>query len=129
MNAALVGNEDIKPIASDGWEEGKTLVFRSGWIAKEPGKSLVFELRAKSIGVIYKKYNTNDMGRAEIRVDDGAPVLLEGHFPCYWGGYAHSQIIADDLPDEPHKVVIRFLEEHDPESSGKEFMVCGLLLA
>ena len=69
------------------------------------------------------------MGRAEVRVDDLTPVLLEGHFPCPWGGYACAEIIANNPECKVHKVEIKFVNEHSPDSTGEEFMVCGLLIA
>jgi lysophospholipase L1-like esterase len=129
VGASILGHLDLKPAACDGWEEGRTLYPRAGWIAGKAGGTIAFDLRARSVGVIYKKFNTNDMGRAEARIDGGPPILLEGHFPCYWGGYAHAEILASDLADAPHRLEITFLEEHDPESTGTQFMICGLMVA
>jgi hypothetical protein len=106
-NTCILYSNMIKPVTTGDWLESDTLVFSPGWKAQNTTyEPMILELEGRSIGVIYKKFNTG-MGRAEIQIDDRPPVLLEGHFPCYWGGYAHGEIIANDLKSGKHVLKIK----------------------
>ena len=128
-HAVLLTGDDIAPVSNGGWTKGETMRFSPGWVADHPGQSLVFEMEAANIGIVYEKMNDNQMGRAEVRVDDLPPTVLEGHFPATWGGYPAGELVATGLKKGTHKVKITFLEEHDPNSTGKQFKICALLAA
>lgn len=90
---------------------------------------MIFEIYAQSIGIMYKKFNTCNMGRAKIQVDSLPPQILEGYLECDWGGYPHSEVVASHLAYSKYRVEINFLDDSHANSIGKEFMICGILKA
>ncbi|MBB6670756.1 SGNH/GDSL hydrolase family protein [Cohnella nanjingensis] len=128
-HAALLTGDDIAPVSNSGWTKGKTMRFSPGWVADQAGQSIVFDIDAVHIGIVYEKSNNNQMGRAEVQVDDLPPSVLEGHYPASWGGYPAGELVASGLKKGTHKVKITFLAEHDPNSTGKQFKICALLAA
>lgn len=128
-NGKILTSNDIEPEICSGWEKGNTHVFSPGWVTHTRNAVIEFDIDAANIGLIYRKYNSGKMGRAAVKVDDREPVILEAHFPCYWGGPAWGQPIALNLGNGKHKLQIKFLDEHSEGSTGEEFMVCALLTA
>ena len=128
--AAILNNGLMEPVAYGSWCAAvQTASFRSGWVANGGFEPMIFEVECCNIGIIYKKFNTHDMGRVEVRIDDQPGKLLDGHFEADWGGYAHGEIVADHLCKGKHKVEIRLCENSHPDSTGREFMICGLLVS
>ncbi|MCX6991929.1 MAG: SGNH/GDSL hydrolase family protein [Kiritimatiellaeota bacterium] len=128
-NARILYSNTIEPVTYGDWAESVTAFFSPGWKAQNKTYApMIMEIEARSIGVIYKKFNVG-MGRAEVQIDDRPPVLLEGHFPCHWGGYPHGEIIAHDLKPGKHLLKIRKFKQPHPESTGNEFELSGILVA
>ena len=130
MNASILNNTLIEPVTYGSWCTAvQTPQFRAGWAANGGFDPLIFEVEGKNIGIIYKKYNTCDMGRVEVRIDDQTLKLLDGHFEADWGGYAHGEILAENLSKGKHKVEIKLCKDSHPDSKGREFVICGFMVS
>ena len=129
-HAQILGGESIIPEAMGSWGICRqTMVLQPGWVANGGSMPLVLQVQARNIGIVYKKYNSGDMGRAEVKVDDLPPIILDGHFPAEWGGYACAEILAEDLREGLHRVEITLCRDSNPESNGREFMICGIMVS
>jgi lysophospholipase L1-like esterase len=127
-NASILNSDLIKPVSMGNWRpETDTLIFKSGWVSSGGYNPIVFEVESKNIGIIYKRFNTKDMGRAELRIDDLPPKFLEGYFDVYWGGFAYGEIFAEGLSEGKHRLEVKLCEDSSSDRKGTEFMICGLM--
>ena len=121
-HTALFEACDLKPVKNDGWtldEKGKC------WRSDKPGSVIEFGIEGSTIYSMHFIIR-KAMGKARARVDDCAPVTLNGWFDQTWGGYRCSTVLAKDLKPGPHRVRVELLEEKSPQSKGREFQILGL---
>lgn len=68
-------------------QSGLTDVFKHGWVAREPGAAIVFEIEASEIAVQYRKSVKKPALSARVVLDgkQSESVLLDGNFEQDWG--------------------------------------------
>ena len=128
-DASILYSNQIEPISMGDWDIARnTLVFGPGWIARGCERPLIMDVNARSIGIIYKRKNTGEMGRVEIKVDGIVTAILDGHIPPSWGEHAYGEIVAGNLSEGRHRIEIRLCEKSHSESRGREFMISGVMI-
>jgi lysophospholipase L1-like esterase len=114
----------------EGLNQGWTVfdgAYGKAWQADEPGSELELTVPGRTVSLLYRKRKA-DLGRVEVRVDDGEPQVLEGFFPQDWGGgYTPCQIVAHELAPGPHRLRIRLLPERHADSGGHRFEVHAVM--
>jgi len=119
---SLANADQVTPVANQGWQPGDMWPFGRTWDATEPGSVLEFEVEGTCISVAFWRVK-GDMGLARARVDDAAPVDLQGWFEADWGGYSHYQTVARDLAPGKHRLRIEVLPEKAEQSNGHKFVL------
>ncbi len=113
---------------NEGWKAVDEGPFGKAWRADSAGAVFDFTFSGSSVSLAYYKLKAA-MGRAEARVDDGPPIMLEGWFNADWGGYTSYQLVARDLPPGRHLLSVKVLEESHAESPGHAFRIDAVLEA
>lgn len=121
-HTALFEAPDLKPLNNTGWTlDAKT----QGWRSDEPGSVIAFEVDGTAILSMHHVIK-RAMGKAQVQVDGGAPVILDGWFSGTWGGYRSTNLLAKDLKPGKHVVRIELLAEKNSGSDGHAFTLYGL---
>ena len=125
----LLERDTFQPGEHDGWEEtpgaeSQNYWFRRRWFASRPGSTMRFAFEGTSLWISYLGIQ-GVAGRVSVRVDDGAPVMLEGYFPHDWADPKQLWVPAvSGLAQGKHQAVVTLLDEHDPRG-GTEFYFCA----
>lgn len=93
MQPAASDSDMIRQISVKGFlkdetsQSGLTDVFKHGWVAREPGAAIVFEIEASEIAVQYRKSVKKPALSARVVLDgrQSESVLLDGNFEQDWG--------------------------------------------
>ncbi len=126
---AMLGPENLTPKRIEGFGSGeRSWAFGPVWEADRPGSVLELPVEGTTVGIIYYRV-MGPMGMAEVTVDGGPPVKLDGWFDQTWGGYDACQFVARGLKPGKHVLTIRLLEEKSPRSEGHKFRVVRVLCA
>lgn len=127
-NAAMLDFSDTK--SSSGWRrENKKWAgqFDHIAVADTPGATLALEFTGTVLGIFYVL--GPDSGAFEYRVDGGAWKKCDPFDQWARGGYrAHSRLLETDLKPGRHRLELRTLAEHHPDSRGTTTRL-GYLLA
>jgi len=119
---ALFEAPDLKPLGNTGWTfDAKA----KGWHSSAPGSVITFEVDGTAIFSMHHVIK-RAMGKAQVQVDGGAPVILDGWFSGTWGGYRSTNLLAKGLTPGKHVVRIELLKEKNPGSDGHAFTLYGL---
>jgi hypothetical protein len=121
----------IQPIVNQGWKTTETRdypVVGIGWSAETPQSKLEFEVEGTIISVIFYRVR-KDMGIADVRVDDGSAIKMDGWFDQTWGGYLVYQLVAKKLSQGKQKLQITLLPQKAEQSNGNHFQLCAILVA
>lgn len=125
QKGVLYNSSNLIPATYGGWRTDNAIALSRGWKTTETGNPIVFEVYGKSVGILYKKFNTDNMGKVAVRVDGGTPVILDGYYPCDWGGYAHGEIITTSTKTKKHMLEVELIEE----SEDKEFVILAIMVS
>lgn len=117
-------NSTLVPETSTGWVNSGT-----GWMAKNPGDEIVFEVEGNSIAVLFSKHNNTQWGAAEMWVDDYPHKTFEAYWTQTWGPATVFGMVQDQLPDGKHKLHIKISESLPAGSSGHTFYLLNVLKA
>ena len=128
QRATFLSADNAQPVVNKGWTTQQDWPFGQSWATKEAGSTIEFDVEATCISIAHFKVK-GPMGRAEVQIDDLAPVVLEGWFDADWGGYSHFVNIARDLPFRKHHIKIRVLDDKAEASTGYEFRIQAIMLA
>lgn len=120
----LYSNSSIVPSANKGWE-----VNNSGWIGHNPDDEISFIVDGNAISITYTQYNTSNLGQAEVWVDNGTHVTLDGHFNENWGPAVRFALIAEGLADGDHTLHIKITGNNSSGSTGHDFQLLNVLKA
>ncbi len=117
-----------KPTRNEGWQVVNEGPFGKAWQADSAGAFFEFPFSGSAVSLAYYRLK-GDMGRAEVRVDYGPPVPLEGWFNADWGGYTACQLIARGLAPGQHQLRVTVLDGAHPQSQGNTFRIDAVLEA
>lgn len=99
--------------------------FKDGWGVREGSDSLVFEVEAQNLGILYLELISGKGAKAEILVNDEVVKTIDANFPNGWGNYAESVEVYQSDKIEKLKVEIRPID--DEEST--VFTVLGIMVS
>jgi len=120
---------NLQPKRNEGWITAVSDPrFGPLWSATRPGSVLEFEVEGTVVSMIYRVVKA-EMGMAEVQLDDGPTVKLNGWFKETWGTWNACQELGRDLSPGKHKVRITVLNEKDPASAGHRFDVQAIMVA
>lgn len=130
INGAILNNITLIPeeiIGFENYDEGFQ-VFQNAW--KFSGNhnkkgSLIFEIEAKNVILLYKKSVSKDSGKFIIKVNGLGKAFIDTYFIDGWGDYAETEIL--ELNNEIKKYIIE-IEVYEEELS-KEITILGILVS
>ena len=103
--------------------------FKNGWIGKEAGDGIYFEVEASCIAVQYRKTINRPAVRAELILDGDTAhkIMLDGNFDEDWGDCLYLESVLHHGTNKKHTIEIVVLEN---EEKGKTpFYLMALIIA
>lgn len=130
-NAAYLNRHTLHPVSSSFTEDTRSKadvrdVFKDGWFSG-PGGHIAFETEAAHIGVLYRKSVCRPACRAELTIDDHAPILLDGNFEKDWGDCPYLQPVMQAKTRKKRRIALRVLE--DTAALQTPFYLAGLVVS
>ncbi|MCX7987174.1 MAG: SGNH/GDSL hydrolase family protein [Bacteroidales bacterium] len=123
-NTYMYTNTTLVPVVSTGWEQSG-----SGWVAKNAGDEIVFEIEGNSIAVLFSKHNNAQWGSAEMWVEGYPKKTFDAYWTQTWGPATVFGLVQDQLPNGKHKLHIKITETMPAGSSGHTFYLLNVLKA
>jgi lysophospholipase L1-like esterase len=117
----LIDRDDLKSAATDGWIYDHAAQCLT---SHTPGSAITFEVSGTAIFTQFFRLR-GGFGRAQLQVDAGTPIVLDGWFSGTWGGYIDTNV-ARDLKPGKHTIRIELLDQKDGLSTGHEFHIIGI---
>lgn len=130
MTLTRYNNTNITPymqgfVADTREQNGITDVFKRGFIAKNEGDSITFEVTGGNISIQYKKTNALGAPKAVAIIDGNEEkgIELDGDFVNGWGDWLYLHDLLVDGENVTHSVEIRITQ-----SGEKEFNLVSILV-
>ena len=103
--------------------------FKNGWIGKEAGDRITFEIEASCIAVQYRKTIRRPARRAQLILDGNQtqPVMLDGNFDEDWGDCLYLEPVLHHGEYGRHTVEIRVIPDEYEEA--EPFYLMALITA
>lgn len=126
MDAGILYADDIEPLQWGSFEKADVNTrFPQNWYTETGEESIIFEVEAANIGIMYQKMVNAGGGRYEVYVDGERVATLNADFVDGWGDYSESSEIYTSSEKAMHTVEIR--KEEGSEKS--VFALLGLLVS
>ncbi len=103
-------------VADETPQEHITQCFRRGFTAWNTGDSITFRVRGRCIGVQYRKSVVKPTPIAQITVDDGPAMTLDGNFQETWGDCLWLDTVAEGLTPGEHTVCVTVTQTHENDA-------------
>lgn len=93
-------------------QNGCSDCFKNGWIGEKIGDRIVFQIKAKSIAIQYRKTIKKPSNIAKVTIDnnESSSVILDGNFEENWGDCLYLQQIFLSETREEHSVEIEVIQ-------------------
>lgn len=117
-------NYDLVPLTNSCWT-----TTGNGWKASETGSEISFKIDGNAISIMYSRHNTNNRGRAEVWVDDAAPVVLDAYWTETWGPAAVFSLLGENYTDGEHVLHLKVIDVTSAGSEGHLFELLNVLKA
>lgn len=93
--------------------------FKNGWIGKDVGDKILFEVEASCIAVQYRKTIQRPAMRAKLVLDGDAEhsILLDGNFDEDWGDCLYLEPILHHGENQKHTIEIEILEDETGQAT------------
>lgn len=103
--------------------------FKNGWIGKNSGDLILFEVEASCIAVQYRKTIHKPALKAELVLDGDTknPILLDGNFDEDWGDCLYLKPVLHHGELKTHTVEIKILETETKDAT--PFYLMSLIIA
>lgn len=103
--------------------------FKNGWIGKQAGDKITFDIEASCIAVQYRKTISKPAVRAKLVLDgdEENSILLDGNFDEDWGDCLYLETVLHHGEDKKHKIEIVVME--DETRNATPFYLMALIVA
>lgn len=126
MEAGILFADDIEPVQWGSFERADVNTrFPQNWYTETGEESIIFEVEAANIGIMYQKMVNAGGGRYEVYVDGEKVATLNADFIDGWGDYSETGEVYTSSEKAMHTVEIR--KEEGSENS--VFALLGLLIS
>lgn len=126
MNGIILNNANCEPVQYGSFEKADiSYQFPGNWTTKSGDESIIFEVEAANIGIMYYKTVDGLSGTYHVFVDGSLKGTLNGNFTGGWGNYTESVQIFSGTAKEKHTVEIK----KSASSSGSAMSIIGLLVS
>jgi len=125
-NATIWDSEDLEPLQMGAFEKSSTYErFGHSWTSQGGEESIILEVEAMNIGVLYYRTIDGLSGQYEVFVDGEYIMTLDADFSGGWGNCVSAMEIYSSKEIKTHTVEIK----KSAESTGDVFTLLGLLIA
>lgn len=97
-------------------QEHITQCFRRGFTAWHQGDSITFRVQGRCIAVQYRKSVIQPTPIAQITVDGGRAITLDGNFRETWGDCLWLDTVAEGLESGEHTVCVTVTQTHENDA-------------
>jgi lysophospholipase L1-like esterase len=125
-NASIMDNVIIEPIQMGSFKKGNIFDrFNNNWFTDSGEESIVFEVTAKNIGIMYYKTTNGTGGQYEVYIDGEYSGKLDADFSGGWGNHAETAEVYSSKEAAAHTIEIK----KSDTSTGAFFGLLGLLIS
>lgn len=125
-NATIMDSETIEPIQMGSFEKSNIYDrFNNNWSTDSGEESIIFEVKAKNIGIMYYKTTKGTGGQYEVYIDGEYNRILDADFSGGWGNYAETVELYSSKEADTHTIEIK----KSDTSTGDFFGILGLLIS
>lgn len=125
-NSFILDSESIEPRQMGSFKKGNIFYrFNNNWYTDSGDESIIFEVTARNIGIMYYKTTDGTGGQYEVYIDGEYSSTLDADFTGGWGNYAESTEVYSSMETAVHTIEIR----KSAGSTGDFFAVLGLLIS
>lgn len=128
LEATILNTQKIEPIEWGSFTAADVdSRFPGNWVTETGEESIVFEVEAANIGIMYRKMINGTGGQYEVYVDGVNVMTLDADFSGGWGNYQETtEVFADPNGSRQlHRLEIKKKEG----STGDAFALLGLLIS
>lgn len=126
MDAVILNADDVEPIQWGSFETADiNSRFPGNWYTETGEESLIFEVEAANVGIMYQKMVNKNGGEYEIYIDGQNVTTLNADFVNSWGDYSETVEVYTSDERTVHTIEIRKKEG----SVGSVFALLGLLIS
>ena len=124
-DARIANSESIAPTENeDFYDSDKMPQFKGGWTSDVGGR-LVFEVEARSFGIMFYRTTDGKSGKYDVLVDGERKSTVDGDFTGGWGNFADTKQVFSGGEAAPHTIEIRPAEG----SEDKGITILGLMIS
>lgn len=126
IEGTFYDHSNITPVEIASYEIGSGVwKFPNNWISKTGEGSIVFEVEAMNVGILFQRTTNGLSGQFEVYVDGEYCRTLDGNFKDGWGDFSESiEVFRSD-----EKKVRRIEIKKASDSIGDQFNLIGLLIS
>lgn len=99
--------------------------YKNNWSTKDGSESIIFQLEAKNIGIMFYRTTDGKTGSYDVYIDGEYTNTLNGDFTGGWGNYAETIEVYRSKEKKIHTIEIRKSENSESE----EFHILSLLVS
>jgi len=126
IDATILDNTNIEPTSYGSFEKVKVFDrFPNDWATTTGVESIVFEVEAQNIGIMYYKSVDGKHGQYDVYIDGQFAWKLDSNFAGGWGNYADTVEVFRSDEKKKHTIEIK----KSDDSTGDLFAVLGLLIS
>ena len=128
MEGRVLGASDLTPVSAGSFthtQSGWYFPYDDYWYTETGEESIVFEIEAANIGILYQRDVDDAFGQYDVYIDGEHVRTLNGCFVNGWG----NSMEAEELYTSGEKTLHRVEVRRNPESAGDKFTVIAWLVS
>lgn len=126
INGTILNSNNFEPIKYGSFEKADiSYQFPSNWTTSSGEDSIIFEVEASNIGIMYYKTVDGLSGTYHVFIDGKLKGTLNGDFSGGWGNFTESIEVFKGNNKEKHKIEIKKVDS----SKGNLISIIGLLVS
>lgn len=123
----LYDNTNLTPTEMESYTLGTTFDrYKNGWKTADGSGSLVFDIEARNVGIIFYKVTSGAYGKYDVFVDGEHRATLDADFKGGWGNYSE---VKEVFRATDGSTAVRHIEIKPAEGSEGGFEVLGVLVS
>ena len=128
MEGRVLGASDLTPVSAGSFthtQSGWYFPYDDYWYTETGEESIVFEIEAANIGILYQRDVDDAFGQYDVYIDGEHVRTLNGCFVNGWG----NSMEAEELYTSDEKTLHRVEVRRNPDSAGDKFNVIAWLVS
>lgn len=128
MEGRILDASSLTPVSAGSFtdtQSGWYFPYEDYWYTETGEESIVFEIEASNIGLLYQRDVDDTFGVYDVYIDGEYVRSLNGNFVNGWGNSMETEELYISDEKRLHRVEVR----RNPDSAGKKFTVIGWLVS